>query len=148
MAFFLVIILSLLAPGCVAQNAADIRAKKFAQRSATPTPIAINTPTCASDSLELARMGKFLYQGKAVCSGCHGREGKGDGDPASLQLMNPKPTDLSNDAMLKHRTDEARYSAIRHGIPGTAMPPFRGHLTDQEIRLIIEYLEVLRTGQC
>lgn len=93
-------------------------------------------------------MGKFLYQGKAVCSGCHGREGKGDGDPDSLRLMNPKPPDLSNDGMLKHRTDEARYSAIRHGIPGTAMPPFRGHLTDQEILLIIEYLEVLRTGQC
>jgi mono/diheme cytochrome c family protein len=103
---------------------------------------------CASDSLEVAYAGKLLYRGKGVCASCHGEKGKGDGNPQYLELMNPKPSDLANDASLKYRTDEARYAVIRDGIPKTAMPPYREQLTDAEIRLIIEYLELLHTRQC
>ena len=114
--------------GCVAQSA--------------------DAQTCASDSLETAAAGKLLYRGKGVCASCHGEVGKGDGDPQYLELMNPKPSDLTNDASLKYRTDEARYAAIRDGIPKTAMPAYRGQLTEAEIRLIIEYLELRHTRQC
>jgi mono/diheme cytochrome c family protein len=103
---------------------------------------------CASDSLETAAAGKLLYRAKGVCASCHGETGKGNGDPQYLELMNPKPSDLTNDAGLKYKTDEARYAAIRDGIPKTAMPAYRGQLTEAEIKLIIEYLELLHTGQC
>jgi mono/diheme cytochrome c family protein len=103
---------------------------------------------CASDSLETAGAGKSLYRGKGVCASCHGEAGKGNGDPQYIELMNPKPSDLNNDAGLKHRTTEARYTAIRDGVPKTAMPAYRGQLTEEEIKLITEYLELLHTGQC
>ena len=118
----------LLLVGCVAQSA--------------------NAQGCASDSLEVAGAGKLLYRGKGVCASCHGEQGKGDGDPQYVSLMNPKPSDLTNDAGLKYRTNEARYAAIYDGIPKTAMPAYRGQLTEAEIKLIIEYLELLHTRQC
>ena len=103
---------------------------------------------CASDSLETAGAGKLLYRGKGVCASCHGEAGKRNGDFQYLELMNPKPSDLTNDAGLKYKTADARYRAIRDGIPKTAMPAYRGQLTEAEIKLIIEYLELLHTGQC
>jgi mono/diheme cytochrome c family protein len=104
---------------------------------------------CDSDYLDLARQGKSLFNGKAVCFGCHGR----NADPSTVTspdvaTLNPKPTDLRRKDLLKHPSDEQRFVAIRNGIPGTAMVPYRGHLTSNEIALIIEYLEVLKQGGC
>lgn len=103
---------------------------------------------CSSDVLDLAQAGKKLFQGKGVCYGCHGRNADGKGEAEGVDQLNPKPTDLTDASTLRYPTDEARYTVIRNGIRGTGMPPFRGHLTDNEIRLLIEYLEVLRTGGC
>lgn len=104
---------------------------------------------CPSDNMELAAKGKRLFNGKAVCWGCHGV----NADPSTVTdkqvaQLNPPPTDLRKGSSLRLHTDDARYDAIRNGIKGTGMPAFRGSLYDQEIQLIIEYLEVLKNGDC
>lgn len=113
----------------------------------TAIAIPAQARTCESDVQRLTKQGKQLFNGNGVCFACHGRsaDGKTDVDPRVSEL-NPKPSDLKNAATLKYSSDEARYSIIRNGIAGTGMPPFRGSLTDQAIRLLIEYLEVLKTG--
>ena len=106
-------------------------------------------PNCESNLAELAQRGRTLFNTKAACWGCHGRnaDGKTNVDPG-VEKMLPKPTDLRNAAALRFTSDSDRYDVIRNGIPKTAMVPFRGSLYDHEIRLIVEYLEVLRNGGC
>ena len=102
------------------------------------------TKSCASDAYYLAKQGKQLFQSKGVCFECHGVNADGKYTNPKVDRLDPKPTDLTNKKILKYPSDEERYSAIRNGIKGTGMVPFRGILTDAEIRLIIEYLEVLK----
>lgn len=111
--------------------------------------LAAQARECESEVFKLTQLGKQLFNENAVCYSCHGRnaDGKTDLHPRVAEL-DPKPTDLKDAAALKYPTDEARYSVIRNGIAGTGMPAFRGSLDDKEIRLIIEYLEALKTGGC
>jgi mono/diheme cytochrome c family protein len=104
---------------------------------------------CQSDDMELVQKGKQLFNGSAVCWECHGTDADGKTNVTpDVEQLNPKPTDLRNPAVLRLHTDMARYNAIRDGIPGTGMPPFRGMLYENEIQLLIEYLEVLKAGGC
>jgi len=112
-----------------------------------PSPLFASSTSCESDLFELAKQGKKLFQTKGVCFKCHGMNGDGQyKDDEKVDSLNPKPTDFTKRDLLKYPSDDARYSAIRNGIKGTGMPPFRGILRDGEIRLIIEYLEVLKDG--
>lgn len=105
---------------------------------------------CESDTMALVQQGKALFNGKAVCFGCHGTNADGvtHVNPDVPRLLDPQPTDLRNPAALRFLTDAARYDVIKNGIPGTAMVPFRGMLYDQQIRELIEYLDVLGKGGC
>ena len=104
---------------------------------------------CESDLLEGAREGKRLFNGKAVCFGCHGTNADGRTNVTpDIDKFNPKPTDLRNPAALRFTFPADRYDVIRDGIPGTGMVPFRGTLYDQQIVQLVEYLEVLRKGGC
>lgn len=109
------------------------------------SPTNAESRTCASDYYYLAKQGKQLFQSKGVCFECHGMNGDGKYTNPKVDRLDPKPTDFTNPGKLKYPSDEERYSAIRNGVPGTGMVPFRSILTDSEIRLIIEYLEVLKT---
>ena len=94
--------------------------------------------------------GHRMYAAECQCSGLRQRfpGNRGRWKIAVSRKGSLRKSDLTNDASLKYRTDEARYAAIRDGIPKTAMPAYRGQLTEAEIRLIIEYLELLHTQQC
>lgn len=145
---------SVILSGCAQKQADRTYAEmKNRKESATIRQAAVDAPAsrsaCASDLMELASLGKKLFNGKGVCFGCHGvdADGRTRVDP-DIETLNPKPTDLRDSAALKFQTDESRFDVIRNGIKKTAMPPFRGILYDNEIRLIIEYLEVLKDGRC
>jgi len=81
----------------------------------------------------------------AHCAMCHGETGKGDG-PASYLLF-PKPRDFTAGVYrFKSTYNEAPPTradldrSIRNGIARTAMPPFGGVLTDEQIGSLIDYV--------
>jgi copper transport protein len=70
------------------------------------------------------------------CQSCHGVAGRGDGPQAAR--LNPPPADLAIHVPL--HSDGALFGFIENGIPGTAMPPLGGKLTDEEIWHVINYI--------
>lgn len=88
--------------------------------------------------------GKALFNGKAVCFGCHGSSGDINSvtDPEVTRL-NPRPTDL------RQPTDKSvrqLFLIIKYGIPGTGMVPIQeaAGLRDSDVRDIIAYLLTLQ----
>jgi DMSO reductase family type II enzyme heme b subunit len=89
-------------------------------------------------------------KGKAVygkwCAGCHGDTGDGKGTAAMYML--PRPRDFTG-AIYKIRvtasgqlpTDADVMRAIDEGLPGTAMPAWKGRLSDGERRDVMAYIK-------
>src|SRR5881409_1097034 len=89
-------------------------------------------------------------KGKAVyvkwCAGCHGETGAGDG-PAAVHML-PRPRNFTG-AVYKIRTtasgqlptDADLLRAIDEGLPGSAMPAWKGRLSDAERRDVLAYLK-------
>ena len=71
------------------------------------------------------------------CQTCHGAEGRGDG-PAAEALL-PRPADLVVHVPLHDSWTLFRF--VQAGIPGTAMPPMVGTLTDDETWHVVNFLE-------
>lgn len=112
---------------------------------AGPPPLTKST-TAAGD----AERGRAVFNGKGVCSYCHGIDGKKDQPPrltvdtiALIAQLNPQPTDLRNPKVLSLKTDKQRAHAIREGHPGTGMFPDK-RMTDQELTDTLAYLALLR----
>lgn len=92
------------------------------------------TPAPAADP------GKTVYLEKG-CVTCHGPDGKGDGPVGGA--LKPKPRNFS-DATWKKGTDLASViTTISTGLPGTGMAPYKGTLTDAEIKAVAEYVRKL-----
>ena len=80
------------------------------------------------------------------CAGCHGETGAGDGPAASTML--PRPRNFTG-AVYKVRTtasgqlptDADLMRAIDDGLPGSAMPAWKGRLSDGERRDVMAYLK-------
>jgi mono/diheme cytochrome c family protein len=86
---------------------------------------------------DVIEKGKALYHGKGTCVTCHGVSGRGDG--VAAVGLEPSPRNFHHRGFWRHRTDGEIFWVIKHGIAGTAMAPFGGMLTDEEIWSIIEY---------
>lgn len=94
--------------------------------------------------------GRAVFNGKGVCSYCHGVDGYRDRIPqleadtaALIAQLNPPPPDLRNRKTLRLTSDKARFNAIREGHPGTGMFPDTT-MTAQELTDTLAYLAVLR----
>lgn len=85
--------------------------------------------------------GKKLYEQN--CAACHGPTGLGDG-PAGRSL-NPPAADIAASSKMPIATDGYLYWTIADGgAPlGTAMPPFKSTLKEDQIWKIIIYLREL-----
>lgn len=84
--------------------------------------------------------GETVYNEKG-CVTCHGAQGKGDG-PVGAALK-PKPRNFA-DANWKNGTDLASViKTINVGIAGSGMAPYKGVLTDDEIKAVSEYVRKL-----
>src|SRR5438270_2008578 len=89
-------------------------------------------------------------KGKAVyvkwCAGCHGDGGAGDGTAAAHML--PRPRNFTG-AVYKIRTtasgqlqtDADLMRAVDEGLPGSAMPAWKGRLSDAERRDVAAYIK-------
>lgn len=88
-------------------------------------------------SPDIVEKGKALYEGKGTCVNCHGVSGRGDGPGATN--LNPSPRVFRSHGFWKHRTEGEIFWVIKHGSLGTAMIPFGGLLTDEEIWTVMQY---------
>jgi copper transport protein len=73
------------------------------------------------------------------CTPCHGPTGRGNGPLAAG--LRPSPTDLVVHVPL--HADHDLFQLIRDGVAGTAMAPFGGQMTEEEIWHTINYLKTL-----
>ncbi len=105
------------------------RAPGLPSSSGNPIP---NTPQSVA-------AGKTIYMQN--CVACHGADGHGDGPLAGT--LNPPPADLYA-AHVDYHTDKQLFEWIQNGVNGSAMPGFKGKLTDQEIWNAVNYVRSLR----
>jgi mono/diheme cytochrome c family protein len=82
--------------------------------------------------------GKAIYE--RLCGVCHGAQGKGNG-PAG-QMMKPPAADLTG-SKLKDKPDAELFQTIQTGRPPTAMPAFKGQLSDQQIHDVVAHIRRL-----
>jgi len=89
-------------------------------------------------SAESISRGSALYQPN--CAACHGEGGRGDG-PAGVAL-NPPPADLAIHTQPGVHTDGQLFTWIADGFPGSAMPAWRGELSDDEIWDLVNFIRM------
>ncbi len=102
-------------------------------------PWGLLTKEVQKDNLSLNRSMGNSNQGKEVyttyCLNCHDTTGKGDG-PIGQSLV-PPAADLT---IIGEKSDKALLQIIRNGRPGTAMPSWKGDLSDQDILDVLSYI--------
>jgi mono/diheme cytochrome c family protein len=98
----------------------------------------LRNPTVPSS--EAVSRGRATFRER--CIACHGDRGRGDG-AAGLPL-DPKPADLV--LHVPQHTDGELYYMVSVGFPQSAMPPWRGVLTEQQRWELVHYLRVLASG--
>ena len=73
----------------------------------------------------------------SICAACHGLDGRGA----------ERAPNIANNPKLQRLSDAQLSAVVTNGVPGTAMPPFRG-LGAAGIQRVVAYLRSLqRTGQ-
>ncbi len=93
--------------------------------------------------------GRRVYE--TYCIGCHGPNGRGDGEASGF--LTPKPRNFVNGQFKFFYfgepgplpSDDSLKITIRNGIAGAAMPAFP-LLTEQEIKDVTTYIKSLREG--
>ena len=84
------------------------------------------------------------HKGRAVyertCAACHGPQGRGDSQMGKMLV--PPAADLTSPAIRK-KSDAEILQVLANGKPPSAMPAFKGQLSEQEIRDTIAYLRTL-----
>ena len=85
--------------------------------------------------------GKKLYEQN--CASCHGLTGLGDGEAG--KGLNPRPANIATFIKMPMATDSyMSWTIAEGGVPiGTAMPPFKDVLKEDQIWKIIIYLREL-----
>jgi copper transport protein len=121
-----------LALGCAAV-AVGLPLATLAALVPTAVDVVIPNPVPAAPA-SVAR-GQELYQQN--CTICHGLGGRGDGPLA--RTLNPRPADLR--VHVSQHTEGQLWLWISDGVPGTAMPAFRGSFSDEDRWNLINYLE-------
>jgi mono/diheme cytochrome c family protein len=91
---------------------------------------------------ETIEKGKRLFQGKAFCVTCHGRDGKGlGGDIEPGTLKGPLPRNFTDKEWQAARTDGELFWILKNGSKGTAMAPFIPLiLTEEEAWQVLRYV--------
>ncbi|MEC4890623.1 MAG: c-type cytochrome [Nitrospira sp.] len=88
---------------------------------------------------EHVEQGKTLFQGKAFCVTCHGRDGKGLGDIEGLRGKLPR--NFTDKVWQAARTDGELFWILKNGSPGTDMASFVPLiLTEEEAWHVLLYV--------
>lgn len=120
---------------------------------AAPTGAGSATNTQPGKQRGTAAAGRSIFNGKGMCSSCHGVDGYRDQLPEDLTpkvrenitRLDPSPPDLRNATGLILTTDKQRFESIRHGHLRSAMQPLpKQVLTDEDIISLLAYLASIR----
>lgn len=102
--------------------------------AACPLAFALGAGAQQAQQAQQAQPGRAVYD--EWCAGCHGDQGKGDGPAADRML--PRPRDFTRGvyqirttASGELPTDADLMHVIDAGMPGTAMPGWESHLSQQ-----------------
>jgi mono/diheme cytochrome c family protein len=87
--------------------------------------------------------GKSIFQGKAFCATCHGRDGRGLGDIPGLRGKLPR--NFTDQAWQAARADGELFWILKNGSPGTDMASFVPLvLTEEEAWQVLLYVRSFR----
>lgn len=81
-------------------------------------------------------VGRNIYS--TYCVNCHGPSGKAD-TPLG-QVLSPRPRNFTDRSIMAQLSDEQMATAIGQGKPGTAMAPWGGILSAEDIQRVIRYI--------
>lgn len=121
------------------QGSQTTTASPAAETPASPSAEATGEATtqAAAGGAGDAAAGQQIYA--TNCATCHGEAGMGDGPAASA--LNPKPTNLV-EGPYKH--DGKWAEVVKNGVPGTAMAPWSGTLSDEQVASVVAYAESIK----
>ncbi len=108
----------------------NLSADKIAEIRALENPL--------PKSADVIAKGEEIYKGKGGCANCHGQTGGGDGPLAAG--LNPPPRNFQDGQFWAQHKEGEVFWTIKHGVQGTAMPAFKGVLTDKEIWSLMRFL--------
>jgi mono/diheme cytochrome c family protein len=77
----------------------------------------------------------------ANCAMCHGAAGWGDGK--SGKTLQPPPANFHEPRRLYNRSEAHLYSVLHEGIYGSAMPPWKDKLSEDEIHHVVAFIRSL-----
>lgn len=146
-------ILILVAALAVTTISGSVGVSSFAQEGGSGLPAGFKKGELAPPpSPEMIEAGKRVYFTK--CVWCHGVDGAGDG-PAADRLW-PRPRNFNQGTFkIRHTASgelplfDARkpikgqndlYETVTHGLPGSAMPPWEGILTDEQRLQVLAFV--------
>ncbi|NPA46881.1 MAG: c-type cytochrome [Chlorobi bacterium] len=101
---------------------------------APPEADALQNPLAGDEAS--VKKGEKIY--RSLCAACHGATGKGD--VPSMQSLNPKPTDLTSEAVQK-QSDGAIFWKISEG--RGMMASYKNMLTEEERWSLVNYIRSL-----
>jgi mono/diheme cytochrome c family protein len=87
------------------------------------------------DNPEAKADGALIY---GNCSMCHGSDGWGLGH--SGHKLQPHPANFHEPRRIFNRSDAKLREVLKHGIYGSAMPPWGDKLSEQEINHVVAYI--------
>ncbi len=94
----------------------------------------LSVPGVSSASQQTVSLdtGKALFAG--LCASCHGGSGAGNGPAAGA--LTPSPTNFH----LKKPTEQRAWEVLENGVPGTAMPPWKDQLSEDQRHALVEFV--------
>jgi mono/diheme cytochrome c family protein len=116
---------------------ADARARRLAFRETLKAELGreYDRPLPPLDPQEVAR-GAQIYS--RLCESCHGLGGRGNG--ISGRMLKTPPPDLGNAEQAAFYSDRAKLQIVEDGAPGTPMIGWTQLLTEEECRIVLQYL--------
>ena len=104
-------------------------------------PETYQKPSVPFDAISISN-GSLLFA--EHCAGCHGPQGKGNGEQADT--LSTAPTDLLTEPHTARHTVGNFFHWLSHGVPGTGMPGFAATLSEEERWDLVNYLHALSRG--
>ncbi len=103
----------------------------------------IQIPQEPAATPEALKRGEGLF--KVSCAGCHGAQGKGDGQQKMVDTLGyaTRPRDLTAGIFKGGSSSKELYLRMIGGMPGTPMPSYSGTFTQEQVWDLIHYVQTL-----